>query len=59
MPIKMTSYEAAGQFTSDAGLEILDNLKSCPNCGAQTYTDRAVTDKMPGSPGVNRAGLDQ
>lgn len=59
MQLKMNSFDVAGQqFSADATLEILDKMRSCPKCGAQTYTERAVTKKHPASPGAYSAGLE-
>jgi hypothetical protein len=56
----MNSYDVAGQqFTADAGLEVLDKLRSCPKCGLQSYTERPVTKRAPASAGAYRAGLEE
>jgi hypothetical protein len=54
----MNSYDLASQFTCDDEIEVLDKLKSCPKCGLQKFTERAVTKKDPASPGVDSSGVE-
>jgi predicted nucleic-acid-binding Zn-ribbon protein len=54
----VNGYDVTPQFTADAGIDMLDRLRSCPKCNLETYSERAVTKAMPASPGASRGLLD-
>ncbi|MGD0084119.1 MAG: hypothetical protein ABSD78_13100 [Acidimicrobiales bacterium] len=49
--------ESFQQFSADSGIEMLDKIRSCPECSLQNYTERAVTKKNPASPNADRGYL--